>query len=347
MKVKGVYLPGNKEAHLKEWELPDPKEDEVLVKIKAAALCRSDMSIYYGKPLIPGYPSGTFITGHEPRGIISKTGPCVKTIKEGDRVSLIAFVGCGHCQFCRGGEPNLCDSTGVLGFTTHGADAEFIVVPERMCLPLPKTFSYEVGAITTDVIGNLYSTMKSINLCGGDLVAITGLGPMGLSGVMVAVSMGATVIGIDPLEERLTLAKDLGAHYTFSPEKSDVYESVLSISKSGVDKSVDCTGVESAINLALDITKKKGIVAQVGEVGQKQISIKPSPQLIWKKLTYIGSWYFKLNEWEEIIDFISNKIGEKMAASIISHKYPLEEESVQEAFRLFDKRKTMKVLFNL
>jgi len=227
----------------------------MLVKVKASALCRSDMSIYHGRPLIEGFPSGTFITGHEPSGIVSKTGPCVKGLKEGDRVALIAFIGCGHCRYCRGGEPNLCESTGVLGFTTHGADAEYIVVPERVCLPLPESLSFEIGAITTDAIGNLYSTMKSIHLVGGDLVAITGLGPMGLSGVITAVSMGATVIGIDPVEDRLKRARELGAHYVINPQQPDILESIKAISKNGVDKSVECSGVESAINLALDITK--------------------------------------------------------------------------------------------
>jgi D-arabinose 1-dehydrogenase-like Zn-dependent alcohol dehydrogenase len=344
MKIQGVYLPGNSEAHVKEWDIPEPKGDEVLIEVKAAALCKSDMSIYHGTPLIPGYPSGTFITGHEPSGIVSKVGPCAKYLKEGDRVALIAFIGCGNCRYCRGGEPNLCNETGVLGFTTHGADAEYVIVPERVCLPLPKEIDFVAGAVSTDVIGNLYSTMKAIGLRGGDLVAITGMGPMGLSGVISAVAMGAKVIAIDLVESRLEIAKALGAQYIINSKTSDVLEAVKKISPEGADKAVECSASEAGINVLLNLVRKHGIMAQIGETGDKPIAIRPSSQLIWKKLTYIGSWYFNMNEWEEITDFIINTIGNETVKKIVSHTYPLEEASVNEAFKLFDEKKTLKVV---
>lgn len=345
MKIKAVYLPGNREAHIKEWEIPDPHDDEVLVKIKASALCRSDMSIYYGNPLIPGYPAGTFIPGHEPCGVISKTGSHVKHLKESDRVAITCFIGCGYCRYCRSGEPNLCNSVGVLGFTTHGGDAEYILVPESVCLPMPDEMSFPVGAVSTDAIGNLYSTMKEMNVCGNDLVGIAGLGPMGLSGVLAAVAMGATVIAIDPVNSRLEKAKELGAHYTVNPEEIPLREYVSEISSEGIDKSVDCSAAQNGINALLDLTRKHGIVAQIGETGEAPISINPSEQLIRKKLTYIGSWYFTLSEWEEIADFIVHRIGNKESESIISHRYPLEEKAVDEGFRLFDQHETLKVVF--
>jgi len=345
MKIKGVYLPGNEEAHIKEWEIPEPQKDEVLVRVKGAALCASDLSIYHGKPLIPGYPPGTFIAGHEPCGIVSAVGPCVRNLKEGDRVALICFIGCGFCRYCRGGEPNLCNNVGVLGFTTHGGDAEYILVPERVCLPMPDRMSFVTGAVSTDAIGNLYSTMKEMKVCGGDLIAIAGLGPMGLSGVLTACGMGATVIGIDVVNERLKKAKELGAQYVLNPKEDDPIEFIKNISQEGVDRAVDCSASEDAINMLLDITRKHGVVAQIGEPGEKSISIKPSEQLIRKKLVYIGSWYFKLDEWDEIADFIVNVIGNEKAESIVSHRYPLEEEAVGEAFKLFDDHKTLKVVF--
>ena len=139
METRGIYLPGNKEAHVKEWTVSEPRGDEVLIQVKAAALCASDMSIYKGNPLIPGYPSGTFIVGHEPCGIVAGTGPDVRRVREGDRVAIIAFTSCGDCDYCRTGEPMLCAEMGVIGFTAHGGDADYLVVPERMCLPLPDT----------------------------------------------------------------------------------------------------------------------------------------------------------------------------------------------------------------
>ena len=345
MKTNGVYLPGDKTAHVKEWDIPEPKNDEVLIKIKAAALCASDLSIYNGKPLIEGYPSGTFITGHELCGIVKKKGPFVQHLKEGDRVAIIAFIGCGFCNYCLGGEPNLCESVKVLGFNHHGGDAEYMTVPERSCLILPEEIDYIVGAISTDAIGNLYSTMKAMNVSGDDVVVITGMGPMGLSGVLTATGLGGTVIAVDPVESRLNIAKDLGAQYIINPDKEDAVAFIKNITKSGADKAVDCSASESGINTVLNSTKPHGIVAQIGETGDKTISIKPSSQLIWKKLSYIGSWYFNLKEWVDITNFIITKIGNDKAKKIVSHTYPLEEKSVSEAFKLFSEHKTLKVVF--
>lgn len=345
MKIKGVHLPGDQTAHVKEWEISEPKEDEVLVQVKAAALCRSDMSIYYGIPLIPGFPPGTFITGHEPCGVVSKAGPCVQHLKEGDRVALICFAGCGICRYCKAGEPNLCETAKCLGFTMHGGDAEYIVVPERTCLPLPDEMSYALGAVSTDAIGNLYSTMKQMNVSGDDLVAVTGVGPMGLSAVLCALGMGATVIAFDPMENRLKKAKELGAHYTANPDKVDPEAYIREISKDGVDKAVECSAENEAINYLLNSMRKHGIVSQIGEPGEKPFTISPSEQLIHKKITYVGSWYFALDEWDDITRFIIHNIGTERAESIVSHRYPLEEDAADEAFRLFDKRESYKVVF--
>lgn len=341
--MKGVYLPGTKEAHLKEWPDPAITEDEVLIEIKASALCRSDMSIYYGKPLLPGFPPGTFIPGHEPSGVITRLGKRARHFKEGDRVAVTCFVSCGFCKYCRAGEPMLCDNVEVLGFQRHGGDAEYLAVPESVCLPMPDKMSYVTGAVSTDAVGNLYATMKEMNVCGADVVAIIGLGPMGLSGVFAAKGMGATVVAIDLVRSRLEKAKSIGADYTVNAEEVDPLEHVKNITKEGVDKTVDCSGSPQGINTALDITRRHGIVAQIGEPGETKVKISPSDQLIRKKLTYYGSWYFKLHEWDEIADFIVNKIGNDRAEEIVSHRFALQEKAIGEAFRLFDEHKTYKV----
>ena len=344
METRGIYLPGNKEAHVKEWTVSEPRGDDVLIQVKAAALCASDMSIYKGNPLIPGYPSGTFIVGHEPCGIVAQTGPDVRRVREGDRVAIIAFTSCGDCDYCRTGEPMLCAEMGVIGFTAHGGDADYLVVPERMCLPLPDAVSDVVGAISTDVLGNLYSTMNELELSADDLVAIAGCGPMGLAGVLAAAARGATVVAIDPIDSRLQIARELGAQYTINPDRTDPLAAVQEISPGGVDKAVDCSATNGGINTVLNVTGNHGVVAQIGEPGDKPITINPSEQLIRKKLTYLGSWYFKLTEWDEIIDFIL-KIGNDKAERIVSHRYRLEEEAASEGFRLFSEHKTLKVVF--
>ncbi len=343
--MKGVFLPGTEEAHLNEWPDPTITENDVLIEIKASALCRSDMSIYHGRPLIPGFPPGTFIPGHEPCGVIVEVGKRVRHFKDGNRVAVTCFVSCETCKYCRAGEPMLCDNSQALGFQRHGGDAEYLVVPESVCLLMPDKMSYVTGAVSTDAIGNLYATMKEMSVCGNDLIAIVGLGPMGLSGVLAAKGMAATVVAIDVIGSRVEKARDMGADYAINAAETDPREYVKSINKEGADKVVECSGSSEGIDTALDITRKRGIVAQVGEPGEGKVGIYPSEQLIRKKLTYYGSWYFKLHEWDEIADFIVNKIGNERAEEIVSHRLPLEENSIAEGFKLFDERKTYKVVF--
>ncbi len=121
MKAKGVYFPGNGTATVKERDLPNLKKDDVLIEIKASAICRSDIGLYHGQALLAR--AGKVIPGHEPAGIVVETGPRVKTLKKGDRVAVTCFVGCGKCEWCLRGEPYLCNELQVLGFHRHGGDA--------------------------------------------------------------------------------------------------------------------------------------------------------------------------------------------------------------------------------
>lgn len=342
--MKGVCLPGNKEAKLTEW--PDPKigKKEVLIKIKSSAICRSDMSIYYGQPLIGDKKPGEVIPGHEPAGLVKEVGENVEYIREGDRVAISCFIGCGHCKYCIRGEPNLCKDVKLLGFHRHGGDAEYLATPEDTCLRLPDKMSYIAGSVSTDVVGNLYNTMKELGVIPGTSVGIVGLGPMGLGGVINAVAMGAEVFAFDLERNRLKKAEELGAHHCINPKESDPVEAVMNLTEGkGVTNCVDCSASQAGIATALDIVGTLGKVAQIGET--PKAIINPSEQLIRKKVTYFGSWYFRMDEWGEITNFIVNKIGNDKVESIVSHRYPLEEESVKEAFELFDARKTQKVVF--
>ena len=342
--MKGVYLPGDKEAKLKEWPEPEVGKKEVLIEIKSSAICRSDMSIYYGTPLVGAKKPGEVIPGHEPAGLVKEIGEDVEYIKEGDRVAVTCFVGCGYCRYCRGGEPNLCKDVKILGFDRHGGDAEYLSTPENTCLKLPNEMSYVSGSVSTDAVGNLYNTMKELGVMSGSSLGIIGLGPMGLSGVINGVAMGAEVFAFDLEENRLIKAEELGAHHCINPKEGDPIKTVMDLTGGkGATNCVDCSGSSAGIATALDIVGTHGKVAQIGEA--PKATINPSEHLIRKKVSYFGSWYFRMDEWEEITDFIVKKIGNDKVESIVSHRYPLEEESVKEAFEMFDAHKTQKVVF--
>ncbi len=142
---------------------PVPGDGQVLVRMRASAICRSDMSLYYGgKPLVGGEAAktGTIIPGHEPAGDVVEIGPGVRGLQPGDRVAVYLAIGCGHCTYCLSGYLSLCSQWKCVGFDVDGGDADYMVVPAQNCLKLPDPMSYETGALLLDNMGTQYHAQK-------------------------------------------------------------------------------------------------------------------------------------------------------------------------------------------
>lgn len=165
-KMFGVVFPGDKKVEVREFPIPKPKDGEVLVKIKASAICRSDMSLYYGNPVVGGEiaKSGSIIPGHEPAGEIVEVGKGVTNVKPGDRVAIYLAVSCGECLYCKSGYKMMCKQFKCIGFDLHGGDAEYMVVPAENCMKIPDEMSYITAAVSTDAIGTLYHAQKEWGL---------------------------------------------------------------------------------------------------------------------------------------------------------------------------------------
>lgn len=341
-KMKAVFFPGNKEVEVREIPIPRPNKGEVLIKVKASAICRSDMHLYYGMSVLGGdaSKSASIIPGHEPAGQVAEIGDGVKSVKPGDRVAIYLATGCGECSDCKSGYQMFCKDFKCIGFDLHGGDAEYVVVPEQYCMKIPDEMSFVTAALSTDAVGTLYHAQKRLGISGSDTFAIFGIGPMGGAGIMVAKGLGATVIAVDSVEARLELAKELGADYVINISNTDAVEEINKITRGkGADAAIDCSGNQHAENNALDCVRAHGRVAFVGECSQA--TIDPSRQFIRKQLTVIGSWYFPIGEYDEIANFIINK--KLPVEKLVTHKFKLEE--AEAAFRLFDGRQTQKVVF--
>ena len=340
--MKGVLLPGNKKVLIEEFPIPKPRENEVLVKIKSSAICRSDLSLYYGDAVVQGDRAGKVITGHEPSGFVHSIGRNVKHIKEGDRVAIYLAIGCGHCKYCYQGSFHLCDKWECLGFTVDGGNAEYCVVPANNVLKVPNTMSFNEAAFSTDKFGTLYSAAKKLNVSGSGVIGVFGMGPMGASGVVVSKNMGATVVAIDIESSRRDFAKSLGADYVLDPSDKNFIDQVMSITNNnGFDYAMDCSGKTHAHNAALNSLAKFGSLIMIGE--NSSTTINPSDQLIRKQTSIIGSWYFDINEFDEILDFIITKKID--LNKLISKKFTLDQ--AEQAFREFDQRKISTAIFEI
>ena len=340
--MKAVFLPGDKRVDIRDIAIPKPAVDEVLVQIKASCICRSDLSLYYGNAVISGEAAGKCVTGHEPAGIVVEVGAAVRQFKKDDRVAIHLAVGCGVCGHCRSGTFHLCAKWKCLGFTTDGGNAEYLTVPERNLLRLPDTLSFLAGAISTDAFGTLYSACRKLGINGLSTVGIWGLGPMGSAGVLAAKALGGRVVALDPIAERRAFALKMGADLVLDPTLPTAREQVMDFTGgTGLNAAIDCSGNGAAQNMALDMAAAFGKVALVGE--SRELTIRPSEQLIRKQLTVMGSWYFGIAEYDDILKIIdAAKIDlEKLA----THTFSLDE--AETAFRLFDERKTEKAVFLL
>lgn len=338
--MKAVYLPGNRKVEIRSVAIPVPGPDEVLLEVKASCICRSDLSLYYGNAVVGGEAAGGCITGHEPAGVVVEAGIAVKNFKRGDRVAVYLAVGCGVCARCRQGNFHLCPTWKCLGFTQDGGNAEYLAVPERNLLRIPASMSYVAAAISTDAFGTLYSACRKLGLSGATSVGIWGLGPMGSAGILAAKALGARVVALDPIAERRHFADELGADLTLDPTDTGAAAAIAAFSGGeGLSAAIDCSGNGAAQNMALDSLAPLGRAAFVGE--SRETTIRPSEQLIRKQISLIGSWYFGISEYEEIIRTIeTHKIDLERLAT---HRFAIDE--AETAFRLFDERKTEKAVF--
>lgn len=340
--MRAVLLPGNKEVQVVDRERPSPGPGEALVQTRASALCRSDMSIYYGSPIVGGALAGRglIVPGHECAGDIVAVGEGVSAVAVGDRVAIHLAIGCGHCAYCLDGDRMLCPDWKCLGFDLDGGDADFVVAPAVNCLKLPPKISYEAGAVLTDMVGTQYRVQKRLAVSGSDTVAVFGLGPMGAAGVLVGKGRGARMIAVDVVPHRLEIARDLGADEVLDGREGDVVTRLRELTgECGVDAAIDCSGSPAGQNAALDAVRKRGRVAFVGE--SRETTINPSDQIIRKLLTVIGGWYFPLGEYPEIARFVVDR--QVPVEKMITHRFSIEQ--APEAFRMFDARQTEKAIF--
>jgi len=340
--MKAIFLPGNKRVELRAVAIPEPGPGEVLVQVKASCICRSDLSLYYGNAVLSGTTSGACISGHEPAGIVSRAGPGVRSVKPGDRVAIYLGLGCGACTFCRMGNFHLCPAWKCLGFTADGGNAEYVVVPARNCLGIPDAMSFIAAAVSTDAFGTLYSACRKLQVSGASSVGIWGLGPMGSSGVLAVKALGGRVVALDPIASRRKFAETLGADLTLDPTLPETLAQIRAFAgEPGLTTAIDCSGNPAAQNMALDATCPLGRVAFIGE--SRETTIHPSDQLIRKQLTLIGSWYFNIAEYGEIVRVITEHGIE--LERLATHRFSLEE--AESAFRMFDERQTEKAVFVL
>jgi threonine dehydrogenase-like Zn-dependent dehydrogenase len=338
-----AYLPGNSTVEMRRVPVPVPGHGEVLLRVKASTICGSDIRCIYHEHLGKG-PEGyqDKIAGHEPCGQIVAAGPGCRRFGVGDRVIVYHISGCGVCNDCRRGYMISCTSEKyrrAYGWQRDGGMAEFMLAEEKDLIALPDVLSYADGAQVACGFGTVYEGLQKIGISGNDAVLVTGLGPVGLAAAALARKLGAqTVIGIDVLEERMKIARDLGlCDQVFASGPENVAQVKAATGGYGVERAVDCSANDKARATAVRATRKWGKIVFLGEGGT--VTFNPSPDIIHDQKTIYGSWVTSTWLMEELVERLVR--WNLHPAEIITHRFPLERAA--EAYALMSTGKCGKV----
>jgi threonine dehydrogenase-like Zn-dependent dehydrogenase len=345
--MKALQFPGDKEVVIKDFADPKPALGEVLIRVKAAGICGSDLNYLYRTPkeekdkyILGVWVSSTVIPGHEPCGIIEEVGEGVTHFKKGDRVIVYHISGCGICKFCREGQYIHCKEKKTYGFDFNGVFADLMVAKAQDCIILPAEIPFSVGSYCACGAGTAYKALKRLNVSGLDTVTVFGLGPVGLAAVLFAKKFGAKVIAIDPVEMRRNIALQVGADCVIDPINSDPVQEILTFTKGeGSSVGIECSSNPTARSQILDAAKLFGRVAYVGE--GKDVHIDVSNQIIHKQLTLLGSWVYSISDLIELLDYVKNEQIDLSA--LITNEFSLDQ--AEEAMKLADSGNCGKVMF--
>jgi threonine 3-dehydrogenase len=282
--VKAEAAPG---AEVRDVKVPEIGLTDVLVKVKVASVCGTDLHIYNWDPWAQHRIHPPLIPGHEFCGEVAAVGAEVTTVKEGDFVSAEMHVNCGKCYQCRTGEGHICQNVKIIGVDADGAFAEYVRIPESNIWKLDPAIPLEYASIL-DPLGNAVHTVLAGEIA-AKTVAITGCGPIGLFAIAVARAVGATtVFAIEVNQYRRKIATQMKADYVLDPGRDDVKQFVFDHTGGmGVDVVLEMAGHPDAIRTAFDIVRRGGRISLLG-LTSKPVSLNFSEDIIFKGITIQG-----------------------------------------------------------
>lgn len=299
------------------------KPDEVLIEVKAAGICGTDIHILHDN--FPYWPP--VILGHEFSGDVVDVGPEVTTVALGDRVIGEPHTrACGKCALCRTGNRQICPEKRSPGWGIDGAFAKFLVMPDVLLHKIPDGMSYEDAALVEPAANVVQDVLLRSRVDAGDVVVVLGPGPIGLVAAQCARIGGAkavVVVGTDADEDlRLPTAGKLGFEHIMNVGREDVAERVASLSGGrGADRVIECSGAEPAVNQAISLIRKQGRICVIGMTGKPKINVTWDAA-IFKDCRidfHISTGY---ECWGRTLALVAG--GQLDVASLVTHREPLE-----------------------
>lgn len=343
--MKALVYHGDHNIALEEKPKPGIlKPTDVILKVLKTTICGTDLGIYKGKN--PEIANGR-ILGHEGVGIVEEVGESVRQFKKGDKVLISCITSCGSCEYCKKQLYSHCKDGGwILGYMIDGVQAEYVRIPhaDNSLYKIPASIDDEVAVLLSDIlptgheIGVQYGSVKP-----GDAIAIVGAGPVGMSVLLTSQFYSPSIIiMIDMDENRLNLAKELGATHIINSATENVLETIKSIVGDGVDVAIEAVGIPATWDICQKIVKPGAHIANVGVHGVK---VDFEIEKLWIKNLTITTGLVNTNTTPMLIKAVSaNRFDLK---KLITHHYKLDE--IEQAYQTFlngAKEKALKIIIS-
>ena len=351
---------GQKLSVVDRLEITDPEPDQVVVRISAAGVCHSDLSMINGT--VGGMIPAPFILGHEGAGVVEAIGSQVRSLAVGDHVVLTTIDNCGRCRVCTTGHPTLCqnsklgqilarnsrsnqateyhelpayfrlDGKPVIGMANTGVFAERVVVGEGQAIAIDKRVPFTsaclIGCAVLTGAGAVFNRAKVYR---GDTVAVIGVGGIGISCIQAARIAGATtIIAIDALAAKESMALQFGATHFVNARESDAVAEVLALTGGGVDYSFECVGAAPTMQAGIDMLAPGGATVILG-VGGRDLTIPIAPFQLYQNKSILGCRYGAARAADDIPALVELYLQKRLLLDeMVSEQYPLED--VDRAF---------------
>jgi len=313
---------------LEDVPVPQPAADEALIRVKACAVDQFDLTIRDGKFAMAN--KVPIILGHEIAGVVEAVGADVTSVSIGDRVTSTLYLTCGKCRYCQTGRETICaDFKGYVGI--HTPYAEYTTVPAVNLVKIPETISFPDGSVLANAIGTPFHALtKRARLQPGECIIITGAGGgVGSHAVQLARMMGAFVMAVDIGDEKLALARDLGAEVTFDASKGDFSAAAREWTNGeGVDVVLELVG-SATFDSSIKSLARAGRMVIVGSHTGSTLSASPQA-MIANEWEILGSRNVSKRELAEVVELVAAG----RIKPVVTGTYPLEEaESIHQRLR--------------
>jgi L-iditol 2-dehydrogenase len=339
MKAVMKVAPGVGHVELRDIDEPRPSANQVTIQVKAAGICGTDLHIFRDE--FRSWPP--VVLGHEVSGEIVEVGDGVDPSLLGRRVTTETYFStCGACAYCRAGRANLCLNRRSIGSAVNGGFTNFVVVPARNVHALPESVDFDAGALTEPLACVCHAVLTTPTVSAGDVAVIAGPGAIGLLTLQVVRAAGATtvVLGMHGDEQRMQLARELGADHVINVSVDRPDERVRDLTPEGLGADVvyECSGAGPAAQQLLTLARRGARYVQIGLFG-KSVAWDLD-QVCFRELTVTGSNASVPGAWTRALQLLES--GQVDTRPLITARYPVTEW--EQAFEGFERKTAIKTL---